>query len=145
MQCGEVGPNPVDPRQIVLAHAAPQVQGHRADRDSTRVRGSLDNRRNWSSESESPGSIGATRTPQETPASVSRRSAARRCSGGGVPGSLSFHTERSRQPTEKLIATSVRAAALATAAESRRMRVDFVKILNGFRACDSISIMPLVR
>ena len=63
-----------------------------------------------SSESESPGSTGATRTPQGMPSSVSRRRASTRLSGGGVPGSVSCHTARSSVPMEKLTATSVRSA-----------------------------------
>ena len=45
-------------------------------------------RASCASESERPGSTGATRTPHEMPMAVRRRSASIRRSGGGVPGSV---------------------------------------------------------
>ncbi len=101
--------------------------------------------RRLASESESPGSTGATRTPHEMPRAVSRRSASTRRSGGGVPGSVSDHTERSSVPTEKLTDTSVRSDAAASRAASRRIRVDLVRMLKGLRAPESVSTIPLVR
>ena len=66
--------------------------------------------------------------------SLRRRSASTRRSGGGVPGSVAFHTARSSVPMENDTPTSVRSDAAASSAASRRIRVDFVRMLNGFLA-----------
>ena len=63
---------------------------------------------------------------------VRRRSAAGRRSGGGVPGSVSRHTDRSSNCHEKLSATSRPVAAAARNGGSRRTRVDLVRMLKGF-------------
>ena len=79
-----------------------------------------------SSPSESPGRIGATRTPQGMPASVSRASASTRRRGGGVPGSLMRQTGSSSVPIEKFTRTLVRSRGrrehVAIALDHRRLR-----------------------
>ena len=56
--------------------------------------------RSWSGWSPRNGITGAIRTPQPMPCSVSVRTASRRRSGAGVPGSTVRHSSWSRKPTE---------------------------------------------
>ena len=97
-----------------------------------------------SSPSESPGRIGATSTPQGTPASFRRATASTRRQGGGVPGSLLRQTSSSSVPIERLARTLVRSAAAARTSRSRRIMVDFVRMENGLPAAPSVSTMPRV-
>ena len=64
--------------------------------------------------------------------------------GRGVPGSVIRHTSSSRVPIEKLVCTSVRAAAAVSTSRSRRISVDLVRIENGLAASPSASMMPRV-
>ncbi len=84
-------------------------------------------------------------TPQGTLASLRRRTASRRLSGGGVPGSVSFQTSRSSVPIERLTCTLVRLAASASSSRSRSTSVDLVRMLKGLPISASTPTMPLVR
>ena len=102
--------------------------------------------RSCASESESPGSTGATRTPHGMPMAVSRRMASTRRSGGGVPGlGQRPHGAVERADGEAHRHLGALARPRRAAAASRRMSVDLVRMLNGLRAPESVSTMPRVR
>ena len=141
----ELGPDSAEPFQVVLPDPGPQVEGDRRGGHGAGGEAGLGHRPNCSSESERPGSTGAISTPHGTPASFSRLTASIRLSGGGVPGSVSFHTSRSSVPMETSSRTRVRAAASTSRPRSRRTSVDFVRMLKGLAASLSTRTIPCVR
>ncbi len=73
------------------------------------------------------------RTPHGIPPSFSAATASSRRIGWGVPGSVVRHASSSTVPTENAVATSATFAASTSRSRSRRIRVPFVRIENGFR------------
>jgi hypothetical protein len=83
-------------------------------------------------------------TPAAIPASVSRRSAARRCAGGGVPGSVVRHTRSSSVGIENVTETATRSAAAVRTSRSRTTIGLRVIMLNGVPCASSTSMQARV-
>ena len=127
------------------ARAHPVADAARRRRSSRRRRRRIaaTSRSSWSGPSEMPGRIGATSTPQGTPARSSAATVSSRRSGLGVLGSVSRHTSRSRHPTDRSTCTRPPFGRLRRARPRRGARaVDFVTIENGLPAAVSAATMP---
>ncbi|MDP9321808.1 MAG: hypothetical protein M3P16_12000, partial [Chloroflexota bacterium] len=91
------------------------------------------------SPSVSPGTTGASSTPERRPAARIRRTASSRFAGGGAPGSICRASVGSTVVMLDQMWSSTRRASAVSRSRSRRMRVPFVMIESALFHSDSMN------